>query len=117
MSTRPPGSPPRDACRPQGRWHELRQFQPVGWKPLGHVDIDRPGSPTRENGPGSCVRRCGAPAIVEKPFAKFEELSYVGAGIRAPVKSLKTLEQVLQARQHGAKLAHVYDQWAASRAR
>ena len=44
MPTRPPGSPPRDACRPQGRWHELRQFQPVGWKPLGHVDIDRPGS-------------------------------------------------------------------------
>ncbi len=63
------------------------------------------------------MRRCGSPAIVEKPFAKFEELSYVGAGIRAPVKSLKTMEQVLQAREHSAKLTQVYNQRAASRAR
>ena len=61
------------------------------------------------------MRRYGSPPLVEKPFSKFDELSYVGAGPRSPVRSLETLEQVLASQRQAAKLKQAHHGFMSAR--
>jgi len=88
----------------QGKWHELRQFQPVGRK---QFRVTRQESPKTDH-------ISGAPALVYKPPAKWDEMSFAD---RSPMRDLSTLEHVLALRQHHAKLTQVYNKWGKGKAR